>query len=428
MRDMISKLFRQDDNYFSHVEGLRSLSAFRVMLTHIVLFGAFFYPQAQYLEFLKQPLLKLIHMPSVLLDSFFVISGLVIAYSLIKLYKKEGEINLFDFYVRRFARIIPLYILTIIISIPLYFGNIENLWANILFINNHLTLPSQYAAWTWAIAVEVQFYLLFGAIMWLVSKKIIGRQICYLIALFFFLLPFIIIPLVIEQHHYYYLKPLSFVLSHSDSWTYFDLGFDKFYIRCSAILYGVLSAYIFVYHREKLHALLQRFSSLQINLITLTLVAILIFIFTNDPIRYLAQSTPTWQTNAYWALLIQHQLFGLVLSSVLLLADAPKGILMLGLVKLLNSFVLRFLGRLSYTTYMIHPVVFLIGYPLFFMTHSTVSANHYVLHGFWLILITYLLAIPCYLFVECPAMENIKKRWLLRTSDKKGVSVELTPS
>ncbi len=428
MHNSLSRLFHKETHLLSHVEGLRALSAFRVMLTHIIWFGAYFYPLNKYLELLKTPSIKLIHVPSVLLDSFFVISGLVIAYSLFEPYKKNGTFDIKDFFIRRGARIIPLYLLTLIISIPLYFENIQNLWTNLLFINNHLTFTSQYAAWTWAIAVEVQFYVLFAAIMWLVSKKIIGVRICQILALGFFLMPFFIIPFIIEHHHYYHLKPFSFVLTHPDFSVYLDIGFDKFYIRSSAILYGVLSAYLLSYHRERLHASLQRFSYLQINVITLALVSILIIIFANDPIRFLDRSPTVWQTSTYWVFLIQHQLFALSLGALLLLADAPKGLLMSGFVKLLNSYLLRFLGRLSYTTYMIHPIIFIFGYQYFFSTHSNLSSTQYVLDGFWLILFTYLLAIPCYLLLECPAMESIKRRWQLRETNKEGVSSALTPS
>jgi peptidoglycan/LPS O-acetylase OafA/YrhL len=262
--------------------------------------------------------------------------------------------------------------------------------------------------------------------MWLLSKKIIGKKMCQTLVIGFFLMPFIIIPFIIIHYQYYYLSRLSSVLTTKESWFYLDIGFDKLYIRSGPILYGLITAYFLVYHKDKLQDFIKRLSTTYVSAISVLLFATLYFVLVNDPIRFFEKSMDVWQTSTYWGLLIQHHLFALALCLLLLLANAPKGIIMVTAVKILSSVVLRPLGRLSYTTYMIHPVVFLLGYSVFFATHTSVSALDYVQQGLWLILITYLLAIPCHLLIEHPALKI--KNWRdIFFSSLQGTSKEPTP-
>lgn len=421
MSTHFNKLYRKDLTYFGHIEGLRALAAFRVMLYHMVLFGALFVGPSAYTEMTKHPLFKIALSTGVLLDTFFVISGLVIGYALIKEYQEHGKVNLYRFVVRRCARVYPLYILVLLLCFPLSYTNFHNIWSNLLQINNLLPITEQYLAWTWSLAVDFQFYLLFGAMMWLLSKKIIGKKICYALLIGFVLLPFIVIPLIISSHQYYHLTSNTFLVTSPESWAYLNFGFDKLHVRSSPILYGVLTAYVLAYHRNTLHQYIQRIPNGFINLITLGLVAIIAFLVATDPVWFFDQSPNAWATSTYWVTLYQRIIFSLTLCLLLLLADAPKGIVMRSIVTVLSSIVLRPFGRLSFSTFMLHPIVLTLGFLIYVPTHPTITAPLYFQFGLWMILLIYFIAMLSFLYIEQPTMRWIKQKLLRAQRPPEGI-------
>ncbi len=404
----LDKLYRQDTHQYGHIEGLRGLSALRVMIHHLALFGAFFWAPAEYIKILEHPFFKYALAPSVSLDVFFVISGFVISLSLMKAYKKTGTIDLYDFFIRRIARIFPLYIFVILLCALLLPNNLQNVWANILQVNNFLSMQDQYAVWTWSIAIDFQFYVLFALVLWLLSKKIIGKKICSALALFFLTAPMIIIPYVINAFQYFHITQNSYYLTTPEAWLYFNIGIDKLYVRTDSILYGIIVAYIFVYHRERWHQLINRVPPVVSNLISVSLLGLLCFVLINDPVWFFNRSHTVWQTSTYWVILIQRNIFAFIIAMIILLADRPKGFVMQFLIKILNSILLRPMGRLSYSTYMMHPFVMIIGFMIYFALHPTVSAESYFEYGLILILMTYIVAIPLFLYLEQPIIHRTK--------------------
>lgn len=404
----LHKLYRQDSGQYGHIEGLRALAALRVMVHHLALFGAFFWAPSEYLKILEHPFFKYALAPSVSLDVFFVISGFVIGHSLIKTFKHTGKIDLYDFFIRRGARIFPLYLFVIITCALFLPMNLQNVWANILQVNNFLAMPDQYAVWTWSIAIDFQFYVIFAFIIWLLAKKIIGKKTCVAFAIIFLTAPFIIIPYVIHTHSYFHITQNSYYLTRPEAWLYFNIGIDKLYVRTDSILYGVITAYIFIYHRDQLHKIIQKMPTSLSNLISLSLLGLLCFVLMNDPVWFFNKSHPVWQTSTYWVILIQRNIFALIIALIILLADNPKGIIMRSLIKMLKSVLLRPMGRLSYSTYMTHPFVMMFGFMIYFATHQTVTPESYFKYGLILILITYMVSIPLFLFLEQPIIHRVK--------------------
>lgn len=410
----LNKLYRQEAHYFGHIEGLRAFTALRVMLHHLAVFGVLFFEPAQYSQMLNHPFFKLASSTSVLLDVFFIISGFVISYSLINRYKATGTLDFYRFMVRRCARVLPVYFFVIVVCGIMLMENFSYVWTNILQINNMLPVQHQFMPWTWSVAVDFQFYVLFAVFMWLLAKRFIGKKTSYVLAFSFCLLPIIIIPILISTQDFYHLTKNVYIINQPEAWKFFNMGFDKLYVRIPAILSGIISAYLVVYHQDQLRSRILNTSKLLINFCVLMLLAVVLFLLVNDPIWFFDLHHPVWQTSTYWTMLIQHFTFALVMCPLLLLAQFPRGIVVKGIVGILKSVVLRPLGRLSYGTYMIHPIVFIIGYAIYFATHSTITAEMYFQYGLILILITYLLAVPLFLFLEQPAIHKIKSLLLNR--------------
>jgi peptidoglycan/LPS O-acetylase OafA/YrhL len=179
---------------------------------------------------------------------FFVISGFLITYLLLKEHAQTGAINIRKFYARRALRILPVYftflavVLALQIFTPLRQPKIT--WiGNLTFTTNFLPMT-----WTtghlWSLAVEEQFYLLWPIVLCLAGPQKLRRIFC--------LLGITII-----------VAPFCRMLSHTGvSWawakpffqTYSSLNhFDSLAVGCGRAL-------LLIQYPEKIIALLTRFS------------------------------------------------------------------------------------------------------------------------------------------------------------------------
>jgi len=158
--------------YFKNLNGLRFIAALMVLICHIELFKKYFHlnnfrENTRFLGFLG-------------VDLFFVLSGFLITFLLIKEKEFFGKINFKNFYLRRILRIWPLYYLIVLLSLfvlpnfNVFFINgdffrfeskIETVKIILLFILIlpnvlYLIKPVTFSAQTWSIGVEEQFYLI----------------------------------------------------------------------------------------------------------------------------------------------------------------------------------------------------------------------------------------------------------------------------
>jgi len=110
---------------------------------------------------------------------FFVLSGFLITWLLLKEQKLTGAISLRDFYIRRSLRIFPAYYVFVIVTIVVdLFRGIEEIRDAILpsflyYMNYYNALenhPSTSVAHLWSLAVEEQFYLTWPIILVLLLK------------------------------------------------------------------------------------------------------------------------------------------------------------------------------------------------------------------------------------------------------------------
>lgn len=122
---------------------------------------------------------------------FFVISGLLITWLLIREREATGAISLKNFYIRRFLRILPVFwLLVLTVSLLKSLHVIGISWLDILraltFTHNYplsLQHPA-YSVWldhTWSLSLEEQFYLLWPSLFALLPKWSPGRLTVILI-------------------------------------------------------------------------------------------------------------------------------------------------------------------------------------------------------------------------------------------------------
>ncbi len=163
----------QEKIYLPSLNGIRAIAAMMVMFWHIYQFF---------------PMFGLIGKENPIsgfgVTLFFVLSGYLITYLLLKEKNKYSTISIKDFYLRRILRIWPLYFFALLLSILLipYLSNIEtpkNIFTSYLFY--FLLLPNiPFALNTtisiitplWSIGVEEQFYA-FWPVLFKKSKNIL---------------------------------------------------------------------------------------------------------------------------------------------------------------------------------------------------------------------------------------------------------------
>jgi peptidoglycan/LPS O-acetylase OafA/YrhL len=148
--------------------GLRTLLAFTIMLFHFTPGG---------LRWAAHPWLSLypiIRIGYVFVSFFFLISGFILAYN----YADRGRLNAPDFWMARFSRLYPVYLLTMLISIPMLLNEwhvrphvqfYEGVIATPLLLQGFFPrLATFWMTVTWTLSCEVALYVAFP---WLIRLR-----------------------------------------------------------------------------------------------------------------------------------------------------------------------------------------------------------------------------------------------------------------
>ena len=168
-------------NAIASINGIRVISMFWVILGHTFLWELAYDVVANIQESLEKVPKRFLFQPMdnafFAVDSFFVLSGLLVSYlSIREMERRQGKFPFVFFYVHRLLRLSPAYYLVVFIyfkvlphvgSGPLWFYGDVNLcekywWTNILYINNFyptLFFDQCYLV-TWYLANDMQFFII----------------------------------------------------------------------------------------------------------------------------------------------------------------------------------------------------------------------------------------------------------------------------
>ena len=177
-------------------------------------------------------------------DLFFVLSGYLIASQLFATVAKGHKISVRDFYVKRFFRIIPAYLLVVILYFSFPFIRereaLAPLWKYLSFTQNlRLDLRTQGTfSHAWSLCIEEQFYLFFPIIIVLLGYFKLFKK-GYLVIIALFMAGFIIR----ISNHTHFVQPClgtddSGIVWHT--WIYYPT-----YCRLDGLLAGVTVAAVF---------------------------------------------------------------------------------------------------------------------------------------------------------------------------------------
>lgn len=172
--------------YYPQLDILRFMAAIMVCLGHVydASIGWWGYPSALAQTGTTQLSQNFVYLDMFFrnlgygVDLFFIISGFLITYILLKEKEATGKINFRNFFIRRSLRIWPLYYLIIAIApflINIFNEKAPDYLSNILFIGNFSIMQTEKwefpFAHFWSICVEEHFYLVWPFVVAVVSKK-----------------------------------------------------------------------------------------------------------------------------------------------------------------------------------------------------------------------------------------------------------------
>jgi peptidoglycan/LPS O-acetylase OafA/YrhL len=163
----------QSSEYLPTLDGWRAIAILGVLICHAsagVLNPGGAYPNPR--------LFLLTRYGALGVDVFFGISGFLICTRLLQEEQKRGRISLKDFYIRRAFRILPPYLLYLVILGLLAAAGLLVVrrweWLSCaLFFRNYLALDlgGWYTAHFWSLAVEEHFYLLWPGVLFFCGSR-----------------------------------------------------------------------------------------------------------------------------------------------------------------------------------------------------------------------------------------------------------------
>jgi peptidoglycan/LPS O-acetylase OafA/YrhL len=347
-------------------------------------------------------------------DIFFVLSGFLIGRMLL-VELQQGRIDFRGFYIRRVARIFPAYYLVLTVALIGFFtlstisrtDLLRAALANYLYISNYVPghASPNFMGWAWSLCVEEHFYLLFPVLLTALFGCC-GRRGRLAVLAAFPLLP-------LAARAAAFVRQPGTVLWNDMHW--------QTHTHCDGLLLGVLIAYLFVYHHAPVARVVARLTP-----------------------AMLAASVVCFAAVFLWGGPLQPGFFAVVLQLFVLAAGVA---LVITSCLFADNLVSRFLAhpswypiaRVSYGTYLIHPLVGLRLVSPWPAAPMTLATSGVALLAFAVVVaaVSLLIASAMFLWVELPLLHagrRLSRRqaavgdWrILQTAARKGPETKVAP-
>ncbi|MCB0508469.1 MAG: acyltransferase [Bacteroidetes bacterium] len=274
-------------NEFKHFDALRGIMAMYVTFVHF--FILYTLNKHKALVFTNQKYLGIVQLGQVFMTVFFVLSGFLITYILLREKQKHGTINFKRFYLRRAFRILPMYYLTVILMYWLYHkacGNIDIIHTPMCmelneraiyyfaFLPNvayaiEKTLP--HISNFWSIGAEEQFYIFWPLVLYFFRQHL---KAFWYIYLFYCLL---LMVMVLIGNLYYHNANQEFI----NVAKFFD------YTRFGAFAFGGIIAHFILFDKEEKQQRLHQFFKKKSTQVFCLFFCFFINIFPDNNIMFL---------------------------------------------------------------------------------------------------------------------------------------------
>ncbi|RKH16919.1 acyltransferase [Corallococcus sp. CA047B] len=348
LRASLIELFAAPPAHSRPVDGLRALAILWVILFHVFQLTGVFMDRGEFerlfLAVEADPLRGWVLRGDHGVDLFFVLSGYLITRILMHEQEQTGRVRIPTFYWRRFLRLMPAYAAVLLLYVASRAPNHQNAWANVLYLNNFLPVSEQAVIWSWSLAIEEQFYLVFP-FFWLVVGT--RRHAVWVMAALLLLGVGIEHALVV-RHGFTMPFTIDPLMQGDAGQRYFNSIYDKPYTRYTPILAGVLVAYLL--GRTRVAERLRAAPVLAHGILVLALGTLGVLM---APRTFSGEWGPVEGT---LYLTLYRTLFGVGAAALLLLIQAKAGGgQVLG--RVLAWRALRPIAQLSYAAYLVHPLI-----------------------------------------------------------------------
>lgn len=181
----------KNEQHLPNLDGLRFIAAMAVVIFHL-----FTLHRDNWGDFFNSNIFLIIrNLTSSGLygvNFFFVLSGFLITYIILKEIKTYNSFNIYYFLIRRSLRIWPLYFLVVIFGFYIFpylpFGIVtkHELWRFLLFLSNFDEIINgkddilNFLTITWSVSIEEQFYIFASLVIFLFKiRKVLKLQILF---------------------------------------------------------------------------------------------------------------------------------------------------------------------------------------------------------------------------------------------------------
>lgn len=267
--------------YFGKLDTLRLIAFFLVIWEHCLF--RFFENYADG-TIVQKLILTITKTGGVGVQIFFVISGFLITYLMIREEQSKGNLNVLYFYLRRFLRIWPLYFLVMILGIfilpklfnTFYFNG--DAIKNLTFLNNFdkigRSIPN--IGISWSVAIEEQFYLVWPLIFVFIKKK----NFLFSLIILVFILSCFFTFLNPEEAYFHTFSNVRFLMIGSAGSFLYSKHKDKMYNLSifTNVRFSLIMAIIFLLILSMFNSFSDTFSSLMIFILPLVYLFLILIV------------------------------------------------------------------------------------------------------------------------------------------------------
>jgi peptidoglycan/LPS O-acetylase OafA/YrhL len=401
----LKKIFlSRPKNNFKAIDGIRAIAVLWVIIFHIWIFQHNTFPNILG-EVAQNPLLVWITKGDLGVDLFFVISGFLIGSILFKEYKRTKTLNFKSFYLRRFLRLFPVYLFSMIIALYFLDGNgaerWTTAWSNLVYVNNYVF--KSYMGWTWSLAIEEQFYIVIPFLIVFLFPKFRKKRVLFSILA--------IIPIILT--YYYSVHIFNFEIPYNreifgDVWQEWFWGYYMLtHLRYGGLLSGVIAAYIHINHSEQVLNFFQNKKNLSNFLILFSIVSFLLISSLS-----LGQAAPVEESIFYelprnvgvYYEIIHRELFSYVVVFLMMACLYSKSRIIQPLNTFLSASFFYPIAKISYSAYLFHVMFMEWFFPIFteYSKNSLTTIQIVFTNGVISIMVTILVAGLMLVFIEEP--------------------------
>lgn len=356
LRPNLKSIFVRTSDRYAPLDGIRAFSILLVIVYHALYGVSLMYQPEEFVQILSDMpwYWRWMAYAEKGVDSFFVLSGFLIGTMLMKEFEEQGRIDLKRFYWRRALRLFPaawfLVLMAAIFAKPDGPDRIY-LLSNFFYVNNFIDPENQHIVWTWSLAVEEQFYLIFPLFLMFCFYPVKHRMALLLGMIG---ISCAIRWLLLVANPQFYQQPFA--------WGPFDnvpqyipaysgVVYDNLYTRFGALVIGVLSAYLHRHHREKLQYLFQEHAWAGTLLLVLSLVVTVMVLAV--PLDGSASEFNIFPSMNLWFHVLHRNVFCAGIAVIILATLYPKGVAR-ALHWFLSWKIWFPVAQLSYTLYLFH--------------------------------------------------------------------------